>query len=136
MSKLGCICGHSISDGTDQLPYKATFFRDFDHVAIFDRLAQEIKELVDAVVAGDRASWERRHYLGDWSRNESHGELLCDFVCTLMLKYGADMFECESCGRLWVQRPGTDNEFAELLPAEGKCMHLLKSNHDDRTTSK
>jgi hypothetical protein len=55
-----------------------------------------------------------------------------DFVSSLLREFMDDMYECEECGRLWVQRPGTDNDFAPYMPDGGKVERVLRSPRDTR----
>ncbi len=132
MSKLGCTCGHVIRDQTDRLPYKARFLRDFDDEAVFDAIERECEALVAAVAAGDREAWLRRHYNEAYPRDLPHGAVFHDFVSILLVEYLDTVYECEACGRLWVQRPGTDNEFAAYVPEAGKPERVLRSSRDQR----
>ena len=81
---------------------------------------------------GDRESWLRRHFLQCYPRDLSHGVVFCDFLSILLRELVDDMYECEACGRLWVQRAGTDNEFAPFVPEAGKVERVLRSPRDTR----
>lgn len=135
MSKLGCICGHVIRDQTDRLPYKAGFLRDFDREMVFDAIERECESLVAAVVVGDREAWLQRHYGGIYPRDLPNGAVFHDFVLCLLTEYMGTAYECEACGRLWVQRPGTDNEFAAFVPESGRAEHVLRSSRDERPST-
>src|SRR5262245_40849344 len=69
MSKLCWSCGHVIRDQTDNLPYKGHVLRDFDTEAVYDAVERECEALIAAVVAGDRESWLRRHFLQCYPRD-------------------------------------------------------------------
>ena len=130
MSKLGCTCGHTIRDQTDCLPYKGRFLRDYDIDAVCDAIERECEALIAAVVAGDRESWLRRHFLEMYPRDLPNGAVFHDFVSSLLREFLDVVYECEACGRLWVQRPGTDNEFASFAPEAGKVERVLRSPRD------
>src|SRR5262245_50232017 len=103
MSKLGCTCGHVIRDQTDFLPYKGRLLRDYDLEAVYDAIERECEALIAAVVVGDRESWLRRHFLEMYPRDLPNGAVFHDFVCGLLREFMDDVYECEACGRLWVQ---------------------------------
>lgn len=132
MSKLLCKCGHIIRDQTDQLPYKARFLCDFDDDLVFDKLSGECALLVQSVAAGDRESWLKRHFLDRYPRSLSDGSIFSDFMAGMMTQFFRDMYECENCGRLWIQKSGTLNEFASYVPDSGKLERVLQSPRDER----
>lgn len=84
------------------------------------------------MIAGDRESWLRRHFLECYSRDLSNGSMFHDFVSSLLREFLDDVYECEACGRLWVQRPSTDNEFAPFVPEAGKFERVLQSPRNSR----
>jgi hypothetical protein len=88
--------------------------------------------LIGAVVAGDRESWIGRHFGDGYPRDLPNGAVFHDFVIGLLREFLDDVYECEACGRLWVQRPGTDNEFAPFLPESDKVERVLRSPRDTR----
>ena len=132
MSKLGCTCGHLIRDQTDFLPYKGRILRDYDDEAVHDAVERESEALIAAVIAGDRESWLRRHFREGYLRDQSNGSVFSNFVSGLLREFFDDGYECEACGRLHVQRPGTDNDFAVFVPEGGKVERVLRSPRDHR----
>lgn len=132
MSKFLCKCGHIIRDQTDRLPYKARFLCDFDDETVYDKLSGECGALVEAVAAGNRESWMQRHFLDRYPRNLTDGEVFCDFFASMMTEFFRALYECENCGRLWIQKQGEDNEFVSYLPDSGKFERVLLSPRDKR----
>lgn len=130
VSKLGCICGHIIRDQSDRLPYKGYFLRDFDEEFVFEAIQRECEALVEAVAAGDRESWFRRHFTESYPRRISNGSAFCDFVSGLFLDTMGTLYECEACGRIWARRPGAGNEFTCYLPESGRPERVLRSPRD------
>lgn len=132
MAKLGCNCGHIIRDQACQLQYKARFLRNFDQDAVFDALERECEALIDAVIGQDRESWIRRHFTEEYPRDLSNGSIFFDFMASLLKEHMDTVYECEGCGRLWVQQPGAENEFAAFTPDSGRLQRVLRSARDQR----
>lgn len=132
MSKLGCTCGHVIRDQTDFLSYKGRILKDYDNEAVYDAIERECETLIKAVIAGDRESWLRRHFLEGYPQNLSNGAIFHDFVAGLLREFLVDVYECEACGRLWVQRTGSNSEFAPYMPDSGRVERVLQSVRDKR----
>lgn len=97
---------------------------------MYDAIEQECEALIAAVVAGDREAWLRRHFLEMYPQDLPNGAVFLDFVTSLLLEFLDDVYECEACGRLWVQRPGTDNAFASFVPEAGRAERVLQSPRD------
>lgn len=89
MSKLLCKCGHVIVDQTDELPHKGELIRDQDWENVWGAIA---------------------------SQSELDAEALMDFVIGLKIKYTRDVYECQACGRLWVQIEPEENAFRSYMP--------------------
>lgn len=97
MSKLLCECGHVISDTTDDLPYKGELVADGDH------------ELVWSVLPDLQGTTDRR-----W-----------DAVTAIRMAHCRDLYECTSCGRLWIERlPGT-RIFVSYSSDSGRVENIL-----------
>ena len=108
--KFACVCGHQVRDQTDYLPYKAEILRDEDGERFWDA--------VDAAVAR--------------CANNSPGESAeADERYSLMrawLAYTVHAYECEACGRLYVERE-RGGELVAFVPASGRPERVLASPH-------
>ncbi len=116
--KLGCPCGHTISDITDEIPYKAHLVPDEDTYAPDEAFAEEIARLVEA---RGRGPDDERTFLIDYGvkygMDRAHAEAWVDrlqdrstlakvisyLVPSFIGYYDREMFECEACGRLLVE---------------------------------
>jgi hypothetical protein len=139
MSHFGCTCGHSIHDQTDFLPYKARIRADEDTEKPIELLADTLSQHWEARQHGQEAEFIRQVEL---SRGETEGyaelivnhlhgkpssEVLCHFIYSFWNKYDCTLYECEECGRLWVETER--NRFASYLP-ETDTRHVLWSRHN------
>ena len=84
MTKLLCKCEHVISDTTDDLPYKGEIVADADWEAVWGR----ISELGAAGIAD-----------------------FTDKISAIRLEHCRTAYECQNCGRLWVQKSPGSNTF-------------------------
>lgn len=129
MSKLGCVCGHIIIDQTDSLSYKAEIFKDQDHEHFWDSVIKEAENLIKAIGDGDREAWLTRHFLEGYPRSLEHGAVFHDFLTSMVLHYFVKAYECENCGRLWIQTNTSENRFVSFVPDSGQFEGILKSEH-------
>lgn len=106
MSKFLCTCGHVIIDQTDFLPYKGDFIKDKDFFAMLDSFDNAIKRAFN-----DKANWT------NW-------ELLTNEITSTYIQNRQEILECQSCGRLWLQR-NKDNNYVSFLPESGHYEAIL-----------
>jgi hypothetical protein len=141
MSKLGCSCGHSMTDNTDFLPYKAHLREDEDTQKPIELLADVLERFWEARQRGQQDDFLRQFTLSEGesdtmaelvvkdSHNESLAQVLFHLIFPFWNNYDRVIYECEECGRLWVELEG--NRFAPYLP-ETEARHVLWSrrNHN------
>ena len=109
MGKFQCTCGHVIRDTHYDLPYKGSVRRDQDDEYFWDVVTRELALLTEAIVGGRREEWISRNFLPGYPRNVSTEGLISDYLSGFNEKFLLQIFECENCGRLWIQeQPQTD----------------------------
>jgi hypothetical protein len=119
MSRLVCECGHVIVDQRDFLPYKATFYSDQDTEACFDELVQDIAKFIEAREQGRQDEFLEGDFSKNYPKNLNLSSIINDIMIGYEVAFGRTMYECEQCGRLWMQtEPGT-NEYVSYLPEGG-----------------
>jgi hypothetical protein len=125
MSTLGCKCGHIIHDTTDNIPYKGHVLPDV-HATFFDWLAEETQSYVVAAQAERVEQWLLdRGYGQDYvDLKPSHGKVLHDHIHTQFCKLRRHMYECEACGRIYMDTR-KDNQFVGYAPDNGKVNAVL-----------
>jgi hypothetical protein len=126
MAKLGCICGHTIRDQTDSIPYKASLLRDVDHNPFFDWIIEETQSFVEAAQRGATDTWllEKGYGQRYVSLNLSHGHILHDHIHSKFVEYKRDLFQCTNCGRVLIET-SEPNKFAGFSPDEHSSKDLL-----------
>jgi len=122
MSKLGCRCGHVITDQTDSLPYKASLLRDEVENEFWDEVHRELKPLVESAESGDKAAIADA--LGQFFTSFSAADELQDRISSLYIQRMSTAYECQKCGRLWVQKQDSE-KFVSYVPEEGTYGAIL-----------
>jgi hypothetical protein len=138
LSRIGCICGHTIDDNTDSLPYKASFIPDEDNQLPYRLLAKSVVGLLNAREQGTqreyldafltRLGWVRPlQWIENLLDEEDLEKILDGMVFTVWMGlYERTLYECDDCGRLWVEVD--DQHYASYLP-EGDERSVLQSLH-------
>lgn len=124
MSKLGCICGHVIVDQTDDLPYKAGLLRDKTEQAFWDGFLGEIKDFVVAAKPRDISALVAS-VGGEPAPGTQAVEDLVDRLGGIQARELSTVYECESCGRLWLEQYAGGG-FISYAP-EGDKYHAILS---------
>ncbi|POA31873.1 hypothetical protein C1884_09690 [Pseudomonas sp. GW460-R15] len=122
MSKLGCKCGHVITDQTDSSPYKASLLRDEVENEFWDEVHRELKPLVEAAESGDKAAIAEA--FGEFAPWISATDELQGRISSIYIHRMSTAYECQNCGRLWVQKDASDR-FVSYVPEEGAYGAIL-----------
>lgn len=103
--KLECVCGNMIRDQTDNIPYKARFIADEDHILFWEGLVDTVLALIKARDEGKLAEFVDTFWAPGVARRTDLSKL--DFlVLRVVVRFGRlqnVMYECERCGRLWIE---------------------------------
>ncbi len=127
MSKLGCKCGHVIQDNTDYLPYRGSVLRHQDTDCFYDTASRELALFASAVAVGKRAEWINRHFLPGYPHDISDDSVISDFLNMLDVELATLIYECENCGRLWVQIAPGAKSYVPFSPDDGEVHRVLVS---------
>ena len=128
MSKLGCKCGHVIRDQTERIPYKACLLASVDYRRFFDKLSREIQVYIEAFESQNLEEWMERHFNKCYPRNLGHGDILHDLLSSQFIERSLDVYQCDACGRIWIQKDQISNEFESFSPDHDGGRDLLRSN--------
>jgi hypothetical protein len=126
VSKFGCTCGHVIRDQTDNLPDKGQVLKDQDHEAFFARTADALTEFLAGVRSGDLAEWHRKW---PFLQGKTDEHVAWSLLGWFWRKFAVDVYECEQCGRLWVQAGTESQRFIPFLPEDASAGRVLPSEH-------
>ena len=120
------------------LPYKAHIREDEDVQKPIELLSDLLARYVEALQQGSGAAFVKDYFLtqGDnWSAGYYPARPLPEILGALMFpfwnNYDRTIFECEQCGRLWVETdaPSPQRPFVAYLP-ETEMRHVLWSQHN------
>ena len=123
MSRLGCVCGHSIPDHTDNLSYKGYIIRDkhFEdlHIALDDMAAYSVAER-----DGKGQEWLIARIEEAYAQRQPN---IAHVISTIWLRFFVkrkrDIYQCECCGRIWIQ--GENNHFFSFVPEKSDSQGVL-----------
>jgi hypothetical protein len=124
VSKFGCTCGHTIRDQADSLPYKGQILKDQDCEAYFSGAADALTEYMAGVRSGDLTEWCRRC---PFLRGKSDNHVAWTLLGWFWRRFRVDVYECEQCGRLWVQDGTESPRFIAFLRENASTGRVLPS---------
>ena len=126
MSKFSCTCGHIIRDQADNLPYKGQVLKDQDWEAFCGGTADALTEYLAGVRSGDLAEFERKW---PFLRGKTDEHVAWALLGWFWRRFSVDVYECEQCGRLWVQAGSASQRFVPFVPEEPSAGQVLPSEH-------
>ena len=127
MSKLACTCGHVIYDQAASLPYKAHLFANQDANPLVDEPAGQVAAY--AALADDerRRRWLAERFGPQYPTDMPLEAVAVDLMASTADRLTRDVYECEGCGTIWIQRTPLDHRFQPYTPAPGNQRGILRS---------
>jgi hypothetical protein len=132
MSKLLCTCGYVIADQTDFLPYKGQILKDEDEESFWSTISKELAALIESIASGKRQEWIDRHFSSGYPKDLDNKAIISDYLTSMQIRYQVTIYECESCGRLWIEEGTQRNLFISYSPDDGERHQILASEHRNR----
>jgi hypothetical protein len=128
MSKLKCHCGHTISDVSNNRPYKADFLPDENREDFLNDIVKIIKSFNDAKESGQRDNWIKENFtVPPYPTDLPDQEMIWDLIHNSFIEKTGTMFQCDSCGRILIQRGQTDN-FTSFKPETKDFKEMLRKS--------
>ncbi len=127
MSKLLCRCGYSIVDQTDFLPHKAEVLGDQDSEQIWDAAAESVADFFARSSAEARSEWVTLHLHAREGAAADPASVVYQIMKRGPLRLGRTLYECASCGRLWLQAQPGENRWISYSPDEPGTRSVLRS---------
>jgi hypothetical protein len=124
MSRLGCVCGHTIVDQATDIPYKASFIRDQDFEAYIE-YTNMVASFIDAVKDGKRDEWIRKCFGETYPAHISNGDVVFDIMSGHRMDFESWIFQCENCGRIKIQVRDT-NSIASFMPEDDLHRNIFR----------
>ena len=122
MAKLRCQCGYLIVDQADNLPYKGRILRDQAADRFFDRTSNDIAMFVEAILKGKRQDWLVNNFIP--ADTDTAGAIHDIVAGYFILKESITIYQCEQCGRIWIQEQAQSNTFRSFAP-DGEWKGIL-----------
>jgi len=80
MSKLGCTCGHVISDAQSPNEVTGWMLSDKSSEVFFDAICETINDYQTHASADDIAGWQKKHFNEQYPQNLSMGDMIHDVL--------------------------------------------------------
>ncbi|MEO8239126.1 MAG: hypothetical protein ABI576_13565 [Flavobacterium sp.] len=123
MSKLRCICGHTIVDQSDNLEYKAHFIRDQNYEAV-ENYSDDIDLFINSIKNNNRDKWTEEYFGIDVYKKLSDSIVIRDIISRYKLKYESEIYQCKNCGRIKIQK-GLTNLYASFKIEDEQSMEIF-----------
>lgn len=136
MGKFGCSCGNIISDVA--VPNEVTGFVLSDKS--FDLFSNSISNVIDDffthLSSNSLEQWKAKHFNEVYPADVQPSGMIHDVLTDRLMEITLGMFECDSCGRLWIQENPTKNKYRGFAPddsAESRVKILGLNQSSDQT---
>jgi hypothetical protein len=103
MSKLGCLCGHTMMDKRNDLPYKGKILPDTLLDNVFDFLTDAIDDLEEANRSNQRLDWVKKNFLPSYPTNLKDSSMIHDVLARKLMETTQEILQCENCGRIAIE---------------------------------
>ena len=116
MGKFGCTCGHVISDV--QCPNEVTgwLLSDKSGESFFKSISDTINDYLQHVANDDLRGWRAKHFNDMYPNDIPAGEMIHDVLTSRFFDLTLGAFECDKCGRLWLQQTPDMNHYHAYSP--------------------
>lgn len=116
MGKFGCTCGNVISDVACPNDVTGSVLSDRSGDAFYDAIATTVKDYLEHLHGNTVDEWRTKHFNDIYSDDLPGSEMIHDVLTSKLMDLTLAMFECDECGRLWIQtKPGV-NEYRGYSP--------------------
>jgi hypothetical protein len=100
---------------------------------------EDVATFQDAVRSGQKMEWIEQNFSSQYPRDLPDEAIIHDLLMSLLLgKYSITLYQCEVCGRLWIQEPHGTEKFRSFMPEgiwEGTLAVPEESRSDDNQPS-
>lgn len=129
MSMLQCKCGYQILDQTDFLPYKGYIQKDQDADRFWLTLSEVLADFTQAHLTNSQQDWLQQHF-GQSKKYPDTASVIYYIMMRYKHTYMVDIYECENCGRVWIQKGPRSNNFISYNPDDDRLHPILNSEGD------
>ncbi|MBT5021103.1 MAG: hypothetical protein HON04_20420 [Planctomicrobium sp.] len=132
MGKFGCTCGNIISDVIAPNDVTGFVLSDKSSEIFCESISDVIGDFFNHFNADTIEEWRAKHFNEMYPTSEPLGEMIHDVLFSRLMDVTLGMFECDECGRLWVQESPTVNKYKAYSPDDplGERAKILGLNQD------
>jgi hypothetical protein len=117
MAKLQCRCGYLIVDQAGNLAYKGRILRDQDADNYFEQVSHDIASFATAMIGGTQQAWLVNHFTDVYPTDTTAEGVIHDLIAgAFLLRYSLTTYQCEQCGRIWIQEQPRSQTFRSFVP--------------------
>ena len=129
MSRLTCECGAILSDTIYPNEVTGDIISNKGYDAFSYFIEQVAEDFIKHRDAGDLEPWITKHFNKHYSRSCTPGQMIGDAVTHFFQNRTLDVWECDNCGSLLVQRSSGENRYTTYSPdKESNRMKVLGDN--------
>lgn len=114
--KIRCLCDNIIYDQREDLPYTAEYIPDQDYEADKGTTIRFLAEMVRSWAAGEWEKFLDTHFSVKYPHDLPIDSIVSDFLTRQEILFRHNMYECDTCGRLWLQTHPDKDEYVSYLP--------------------
>ena len=118
------MCGHTIRDQSDSIPYKRNILPDKFYNNFFDKILSLVETLKKAYEDESLHEWVRIHHPNYGVDNIP--TVFHDILHALFLDYEKNIYQCEKCGRIWLETE--KNKYVSFKPEHEGNKNILNPN--------
>jgi hypothetical protein len=107
-----------MSNSNVPCPTEGWVLRDQELEPFYDAVARDIAAFMAADRAGNRREWINTFFAEKYPPDATDEAVVDDIRASHWQDFGLSIAECDQCGRLWVQRGTTVNEYRSYAPDE------------------
>ncbi len=132
MGKFGCRCGNVLSNVHQPTEINGRILSEKSDDEFFEDLAAIIDDYIEHLGRDDVPTWRAKYFNEQYPTNLTAGEMLHDVLTGRFWNLTLDMWECDQCGRVWIEESVNANSFCaysfdEPLEKRPKVLGLNKS---------
>lgn len=102
---------------------------------LYQSIVNQLESFIQAIITGQEADWIDKFYDYPYAGRPSRSDTLFDIINWQTLRSAQQVFQCEQCGRLFVESKIDKCKLVPFVPdtEEWKDILAKKSNHDSST---
>ena len=124
MANIGFPCGNTISDSSDNLPYKAWFTRSQDR-GVLDMSIADIVSFMEAYKNGKKEEWIKDKFGDSVNPRIPNDWLIIKIQLFHEFEYEDLIYQCQECDRILIDT-SDHNKMASFMPESDNCKGIFE----------